>query len=197
MKSIVHKYLLEFAEKKEGGLKKKLTLLWDKMGPEYSADDLKLIGVSDDMDQERLGLLARRYFREYLGGKDVVVQKVEDILDKGVFHVKKGGYDFKFEVTGYEIVEDELLYDIILNDVKFNIIKGTITDFHHVLHNANLKDIFTMSIEEIQKKYDAPYYDEDYLMEVGWEVEDLVADKLSEEVTSKTGVSISSTQYDL
>jgi hypothetical protein len=54
-----------------------------------------------------------------------------------------------------------------------------------------------MSIEEIQKKYDAPYYDEDYLMEVGWEVEDLVADKLSVEVTSKTGVSISSTQYDL
>lgn len=197
MKYIVHKYLLEFAEKKEGSLKKKLTLLWDKMGPEYSGDDLKLVGVSDDVDQERLALLARRYFREYIGGIDVVVQKVKDILDKGTFHVKKGGYDFKFEVTGYEIVDDEFLYDIVLNDVKFNIIEGVITDFHDVLHNANLKDIFTMSIEEIQKKYDAPGYDEDYLMEVGWEVEDLVADKLDEELTPKTGVTVSSTQYDL
>ena len=83
-------------------LKKILHKIWDK----YQVYDEKLIRKFLTGYKEHDSNELRNEFRNWLGGDDVVFNKVEEFLSKPK-HVRVGGYDFEFK---------PLLWDVNMSD---------------------------------------------------------------------------------
>lgn len=169
-------------------LKKQLFALWDKTGPTLDLNTLKYVGIDNPRKISELTQVYN-FFRQYIGGNDVALEKFKE-LSNNVFHAKVGGYDFKFKIDDYTLVEDELINNhIYLDDLIINLMPGGTVFVENENKRFFISDLFGMTPIELQKKYGD--FDEDILYEiVNFEMEDVVKQVLENEITNKTGIDI-------
>jgi hypothetical protein len=169
-------------------LKKQLFALWDQTGPTLDLDILKYVGINNPRKISELTQIYN-FFRQYIGGNDVAFNRFKEILNK-IFHAKVGGYDFKFKIQDYSLVEDELINNhIYLDDLVISLIPGGTVFVEGENKRFFIDDLFSMTPNELEKKYGD--LDEDTLSEiVNFEMEDVVKTVLQNEITNKTGIDI-------
>ena len=169
-------------------LKKHLFALWDKTGANLDLDTLKYVGIDKPTRFSDFAQV-HNFFRQYIGGNDVAINKLKE-LSNNTFHARVGGFDFKFKIGDYSLVEDELINNhIYLDNLVINLMpSGTV-----FVENENkrffISDLFTMKETELQKKYGD--FDEDIIYEiVNYEIDVVIKDVLENQITSKTGIEI-------
>jgi len=155
---------------------KTLFPLWAKR-PIIDFSKLKHLGLkSNDVEFVMSSLT------EYLGGPEVVMPMVEEMLSK-TFIGKDGGYDFKFKIVEYDLVTIKsrgynllYLYDIYAEVDR----KGEVTLYA-------FSDAPTVSFDYLYNEMDV---EEDFIWDVGHEIRDIIADTLVKQITTKTGTQI-------
>jgi hypothetical protein len=188
MRRRLHNILLEMSDGSQQKLKRQLFTLWDKTGPNLDLNTLKYVGIDNPRKISELTQVYK-FFRQYIGGNDVALEKFKE-LSNNVFHAKVGGYDFKFKIDDYTLVEDELINNhIYLDDLIINLMPGGTVFVENENKRFFISDLFGMTPTELQKKYGD--FDEDILYEiVNFEMEDVVKQVLENEITNKTGIDI-------
>ena len=155
-----------------------LKKLWDK-NPVYDVNWFrKFLGVGYN------DVLIRREFRKYLGGDKVVFDKVDKML-QNTFHVSDGGYNFDFK---------PLNWDIDIFDANDGGKEMVVSDLSCIVDAEGT--VFLMGYDgSTWKLGDVMMSDDDTdLGSIAWEVDvevqDAIADKLREVITTTTGVAI-------
>ncbi len=158
---------------------KTLFPLWRKR-PIIDFSKLKHLGLKGEEHEFVMSSLT-----EYLGGPEVVIPMVEEILSK-TFIGKDGGYDFKFKIVEYDLVTIKsrgynllYLYDIHAEVDR----KGEVTLYA-------FQGPPTVSFDYLYNEMDV---EEDFIWDVGHEITDIITDTLVNEITKKTGTQISDT----
>jgi hypothetical protein len=107
-----------------------------------------------------------------------------------MFHAKVGGYDFKFKIDDYTLVEDELINNhIYLDDLIIKLMPGGTVFVENENKRFFISDLFVMTLKELKKKYGD--FDDDTLNEiVNYEMADVIKGVLESEITNKTGIEI-------
>lgn len=169
-------------------LKRQLFALWDKTGPTLDLNTLKYVGIDNPRKISEFTQVYN-FFRQYIGGNDAAFNIFKK-LSNNTFHAKVGGYDFKFKIDNYTLVEDELINNhIYLDDLIIKLMPGGTVFVENENKRFFISDLFGMSQTELQKKYGD--FDEDILYEiVNFEMEDVVKKVLENEITNKTGIDI-------
>lgn len=155
-----------------------LKKLWDK-NPVYDVNWFrKFLGVGYN------DVLIRREFRKYLGGDKVVFDKVDKLL-QNTFHVSAGGYNFDFKPLNWDIdifdANDGGKEMVVSNLYCIVDAKGTVLLMGHDGSTWKLGDVM-MSDDDSGLG--------SFAWEVDIEVQDAIADKLREVITTTTGVAI-------
>ena len=155
-----------------------LKKLWDK-NPVYDVNWFrKFLGVGYN------DVLIRREFRKYLGGDKVVFDKVDKLL-QNTFHISEGGYNFDFK---------PLNWDIDIFDANDGGKEMVVSDLSCIVDAEGT--VFLMGYDgSTWKLGDVMMSDDDTdLGSIAWEVDvevqDAIADKLREVITTTTGVAI-------
>ena len=155
-----------------------LKKLWDK-NPVYNVNWFqKFLGVGYN------DALIRREFRKYLGGDKVVFDKVDKLL-QNTFHISEGGYNFDFK---------PLNWDIDIFDANDGGKEMVVSDLSCIVDAEGT--VFLMGYDgSTWKLGDVMMSDDDTdLGSIAWEVDvevqDAIADKLREVITTTTGVAI-------
>lgn len=155
-----------------------LKKLWDK-NPVYDVNWFrKFLGVGYN------DVLIRREFRKYLGGDDVVMDKVDKML-QNTFHVSAGGYNFDFK---------PLNWDIDIFDANDGGKEMVVSDLSCIVDAEGT--VFLMGYDgSTWKLGNVMMSDDDTdLGDIAWEVDaevkDAIVDKLREVITTTTGVAI-------
>ena len=169
-------------------LKKHLFALWDKTGPNLDLNSLKYVGIDKPTKFSDFAQV-HNFFRQYIGGNDVAIIKFKE-LSNNTFHAKVGGFDFKFKIGDYSLVDDELINNhIYLDNLVINLMPGGTVFVENEDKRFFISDLFTMKETELQKKYG--YFDEDIIYEiVNYEIDVVIKDVLENQMTSKTGIEI-------
>lgn len=148
--------------------------LWKKY-PVINLDRLKYVGLTHkDVDYAMSSLT------EFLGGPEVVIPMVEEMMSK-TFHAKKGGYDFKFKIVDYKLQAGIsqgyriLYFDSVDAQVDR---QGKVTLY-------GLEGQPTMTFDELYEKYED---NTDTIWDVGYEITNAIEETLMEEISEKTGV---------
>lgn len=174
-------------------LKKQLFALWNQTGPTLDLNTLKYVGI--DLPQKISELtLIYNFFRQYIGGNDVALNRFKE-LSNNTFHAKVGGYDFKFNIDDYTLVEDELINNhIYLDDLIIKLVPGGTVFVESENKRFFIDDLFSMSTQQLEKKYGALDDDNSFLdllnEVIDYELEDVVKTVLQNEITNKTGIDI-------
>lgn len=155
-----------------------LKKLWDK-NPVYNVNWFqKFLGVGYN------DVLIRREFRKYLGGDKVVFDKVDKLL-QNTFHISEGGYNFDFK---------PLNWDIDIFDANDGGKEMVVSNLSCIVDAEGT--VFLMGYDgSTWKLGDVMMSDDDTdLGSIAWEVDvevqDAIADKLREVITTTTGVAI-------
>jgi hypothetical protein len=148
--------------------------LWKKY-PVINLDRLKYVGMTHkDVDYAMSSLT------EFLGGPDVVIPMVKEMMSK-TFHAKEGGYDFKFKIFEYKLQADIstgyriLYFDSVDAEVDR---QGKVTLY-------SLEGQPTMTFDELYEKYED---DVDLIWDIGYEITGVIERTLMQEISEKTGV---------
>jgi hypothetical protein len=188
MRRRVHNILLEMSDSSKQKLKKQLFALWDKTGPNLDLNGLKYVGIDKPRKHSEFAQV-HNFFRQYIGGNDIAFIKFKE-LSNNTFHNKVGGYDFKFKIDDYTLVEDELINNhIYLDDLIIKLMSGGTVFVENENKRFFISDLFDMTLKELKKKYGD--FDVDILNEiVNYEIEDVIKGVLESEITNKTGIEI-------
>jgi hypothetical protein len=188
MRRRVHNILLEMSDSSKQKLKKQLFALWDKTGPNLDLNGLKYVGIDKPRKHSEFAQV-HNFFRQYIGGNDIAFIKFKE-LSNNTFHNKVGGYDFKFKIDDYTLVEDELINNhIYLDDLIIKLMPGGTVFVENENKRFFISDLFDMTLKELKKKYGD--FDVDILNEiVNYEIEDVIKGVLESEITNKTGIEI-------
>lgn len=155
-----------------------LKKLWDK-NPVYNVNWFqKFLGVGYN------DVLIRREFRKYLGGDKVVFDKVDKLL-QNTFHISEGGYNFDFKPLNWDIDifdANDGGKEMVVSDLSCIVdAEGTVLLMGHDGSTWKLGDVMMSD-------------DDSGLGSLAWEVDvevqDAIADKLREVITTTTGVAI-------
>ena len=158
---------------------KSLFPLWRKR-PIIDFTKLKHLGLKSNDAEFVMSSLT-----EYLGGPEVVIPMVEEMLTK-TFIGKDGGYDFKFKIVEYDLVTIKSKgYDLLyLYDTHAEVDRqGQVT-----LYAFEAQP--TVSFDYLYNEMDV---EEDFIWDVGHEITDIITDTLVNEIARKTGTQISDT----
>lgn len=174
-------------------LKKQLFALWDQTGPTLDLNILKYVGIDNPSKISELTQIYN-FFRQYIGGNDVALNRLKEILNK-TFHAKEGGYDFKFKIQDYSLVEDELINNhIYLDDLVISLVPGGTVFVESENKRFFIDDLFSMTTQQLEKKYGTLEDDNSFLdllnEVIDYELEDVVKTVLQNEITNKTGIDI-------
>ena len=155
-----------------------LKKLWDK-NPVYNVNWFqKFLGVGYN------DALIRREFRKYLGGDKVVFDKVDKLL-QNTFHISEGGYNFDFKPLNWDIDifdANDGGKEMVVSDLSCIVdAEGTVLLMGH--------DGATWKLGEVMMSDDDSGLGS-LAWEVDVEVQDAIADKLREVITTTTGVAI-------
>ena len=156
---------------------KSLFPLWRKR-PIIDFTKLKNLGLKSNDAEFVMSSLT-----EYLGGPEVVMPMVEEMLSK-TFIGKDGGYDFKFKIVDYKILTD---YSsgykmLILDDIYAEVDrKGKVTIYA-------LQGPPTLSFDYLYNEMDI---EADFISDVDYEIKNIITDTLVDEIAKKTGTQIS------
>ena len=156
---------------------KSLFPLWKKR-PIIDFTKLKNLGLKSNDAEFVMSSLS-----EYLGGPEVVIPMVKEMLSK-TFIGKDGGYDFKFKITDYKILTD---YSsgykmLILDDIYAEVDrKGKVTIYA-------LQGPPTLSFDYLYNEMDI---EADFISDVDYEIKNIITDTLVDEIAKKTGTQIS------
>jgi hypothetical protein len=156
---------------------KTLFPLWTKR-PIIDFSKLKHLGLKSNDAEFVMSSLT-----EYLGGPEVVMPMVEEMLLK-TFIGKDGGYDFKFKIVEYDLVTIKSKgYDLLyLYDIYAEVDrKGEVTIHAFEGHP-------TVSFDYLYNEMDV---EEDFIWDVGREITEIIVDTLVKQITTKTGTLIS------
>lgn len=187
MRERIHNILLEMSDSRQQKLKKQLFSLWDKTGASLNFDNLKYVGVDPPTDYPEFTLICN-FFRQYIGGDDVAFDKFKG-LSNNTFHVKIGGYDFKFKINDYTLVEDQSDDHIYLDDLIINLMPGGTVFVENENKRFFISDLFNMTETDLQKKYgDLDEYTIHEIVNV--EIVEVIEEFLADEITNKTGIGI-------
>lgn len=155
-----------------------LKRLWDK-NPVYDVNWFrKFLGVGYN------DVLIRREFRKYLGGDNVVFDKVNKML-QNTFHVSAGGYNFDFKPLNWDIDifdANDGGKDMVVSDLSCIVdAEGTVFLMGYDGSTWKLGNVMMSD-------------DDTDLGSIAWEVEvevmDAIVDKLRDVITTTTGVAI-------
>jgi hypothetical protein len=188
MRRRVHNILLEMSDSSKQKLKKQLFALWDKTGPNLDLNGLKYVGIDKPSKHSEFAQV-HNFFRQYIGGNDIAFIKFKE-LSNNTFHARVGGYDFKFKIDDYTLVEDELINNhIYLDDLIIKLMPGGTVFVENENKRFFISDLIDMTLKELKKKYGD--FDDDTLNEiVNYEMADVIKGVLESEITNKTGIEI-------
>ena len=180
--------LEEMSSKDQQSLKKSLFKLWDSTGPILDFSNLKFVGVDVPVKISEYSTIYK-FFRQYLGGNDAAVNRFKNLINE-TFTCEVGGYDFKFKVKDYQLVEDELIDNhIYATDLVVELLSGGTVFVLTGEKRFLLSDLLSMSQKDLEEKYGE--IDEDIQYEIiNYELLDVIQKTLIEEVTNKTGIEI-------
>ena len=156
---------------------KTLFPLWTKR-PIIDFSKLKHLGLRSNDAEFVMSSLT-----EYLGGPEVVIPMVEEMLSK-TFIGKDEGYDFKFKIVEYDLVTIKSKgYDLLhLYDIYAEVDrKGKVTI--HAFEGPP-----TVSFDYLYNEMDV---EEDFIWDVGHEITNIITDTLVKQIATKTGTLIS------
>lgn len=193
MRRRLHNILLEMSDAPKQKLKKQLFALWDQTGPTLDLNILKYVGIDNPSKISELTQIYN-FFRQYIGGNDVALNRLKEILNK-TFHAKEGGYDFKFKIQDYSLVEDELINNhIYMDDLVISLVPGGTVFVESENKRFFIDDLFSMTTQQLEKKYGTLEDDNSFLdllnEVIDYELEDVVKTVLQNEITNKTGIDI-------
>jgi hypothetical protein len=176
------------SSKDQQSLKKSLFKLWDSTGPNLDFSNLKFVGVDVPVKISEYSTIYK-FFRQYLGGNDAAVNRFKNLINE-TFTCEVGGYDFKFKVKDYQLVEDELIDNhIYATDLVVELLSGGTVFVLTGEKRFLLSDLLSMSQKDLEEKYGE--IDEDIQYEIiNYELLDVIQKTLIEEVTNKTGIEI-------
>lgn len=180
--------LEEMSSKDQQSLKKSLFKLWDSTGPNLDFSNLKFVGVDSPVKISEHSTIYK-FFRQYIGGNEEALKRFKSLINQ-TFTCEVGGYDFKFKVKDYQLVEDELIDNhIYVTDLVVELLPGgtvfVITEEKRFL----LSDLLNMSQKELDEKYGE--IDDDIKYEIlNYELQDVIQKTLNDDVTNKTGINI-------
>jgi hypothetical protein len=179
--------LEEMSNKDQQQLKKNLFVLWNNSGPTLDFDTLKYVGVNKPYTVSEISSIYK-FFRQYIGGNKEAVKRFKDLVGK-TFTTKKGGYDFKFKIKDYSLVEDELIDNhIFATNLQIELIPGG-TVFVSNGERYLLDDLINLNLGDLNVKYGD--VDSDIVYEiVNYELQDVITETLNNEITVKTGIEI-------
>jgi hypothetical protein len=156
-------------------LKKILHKIWDK----YQVYDEKLIRKFLTGDKEHDSNELRNEFRNWLGGDDVVFNKVEEFLSKPK-HVRVGGYDFDYKPIIWDI-------NVSNNHDMWVELDSSVVDTNGKVtldgYDGNTYDIGEVMSGE-------KFSDEDSIWEVNNEIDDIIEDQLKDLLMKNFGVDL-------
>jgi hypothetical protein len=69
--------------------------------------NLKFVGVDSPVKISEHSTIYK-FFRQYIGGNEEALKRFKSLINQ-TFTCEVGGYDFKFKVKDYQLVEDELI----------------------------------------------------------------------------------------
>jgi hypothetical protein len=156
---------------------KSLFPLWRKR-PVIDFTKLKNLGLKSNDAEFVMSSLT-----EYLGGPEVVIPMVEEILSK-TFIGKDGGYDFKFKIVEYNLstIKSKGFPILYLSDIYAEVDrKGKVTI--HAFEGPP-----TVSFDYLYNEMDV---EEDFIWDVGHEITNIITDTLVKQIATKTGTLIS------
>jgi hypothetical protein len=156
--------------------------LWKKR-PIIDFTKLKHLGLKSNDAEFVMSSLT-----EYLGGPDVVMPMVEEMLSK-TFIGKDGGYDFKFKIVEYDLVSIKSKgYDLLyLYDIYAEVDrKGKVTIYA-------FEGPPTVSFDYLYNEMDV---EENFIWDVGHEITDIIVDTLVKQIATKTGTLISNSDIE-
>jgi hypothetical protein len=176
------------SSKDQQSLKKNLFKLWDSTGPILDFSNLKFVGVDTPVKISEHSTIYK-FFRQYIGGNEEALKRFNKLIN-GTFSCEIGGYDFKFKVKDYKLVEDELIDNhLYVTDLVIELLPGGTVFVFTEEKRFLLSDLLNMSSKDLKEKYGE--IDEDIKYEIiNYEVVDVIQKTLNDEVTNKTGIEI-------
>jgi len=155
---------------------KSLFPLWKKR-PIIDFNKFKNLGLSGNDTHFVMSSLT-----EYLGGPEVVIPMVKEILSK-TFIGKDGGYDFKFKIVDYNLsaIKSKGYQILYLTDIHAEVDRqGQVT-----LYAFDAQP--TVSFDHLYNEMDV---EGDFIWDVGFEITGIIADTLFHQIMKKTGTQI-------
>jgi hypothetical protein len=155
---------------------KSLFPLWRKR-PIIDFSKLKHLGLRSNDAEFVMSSLT-----EYLGGPEVVIPMVKEMLSK-TFIGKDGGYDFKFKIVDYNLstIKSKGYQILYLTDIHAEVDRqGQVT-----LYAFEAQP--TVSFDHLYNEMDV---EGDFIWDVGYEITSIIADTLFHQIMKKTGTQI-------